>query len=196
MTDYCTVAELKSSDHLNVIDGDSDVVLGDIIGAVSNWIDSVTGRLFGVTAVETRYFTSTDSRILFCDDISTATGLVIQTDDDADGTFENTWAANDYTLRPYNPKNGWPYEAIEVNYYGARTFPRHKRGVKIQAAFGFAAVPDPIKQACLLQSERLFKRMATPLGSSGMSAVGEVRLQIPAADGDVKALLEPFMRLM
>ena len=41
----------------------------------------------------------------------------------------------------------------------------------------------------------LFKRFATPLGSSGMSALGEVRLSIPAADGDVLALLKPYVRI-
>jgi hypothetical protein len=29
-----------------------------------------------------------------------------------------------------------------------------------------------------------------------MSALGEVRLVIPSADGDVKALLAPFMRVI
>jgi len=195
MLSYASIGEIKASDRLNITDTTSDNILTDVIEAVSRWIDDRTGRRFD-SVTETRYFTSENSRILNCDDIATATGLLLYTDDGGDGTFENTWASTDYNLRPYNRRDGWPYESIEVTYNGLYAFPRIRRGVKITATFGWPSVPPQIKQACLLQSERMFKRFATPLGSSGMSALGEVRLQIPAADGDVMALLEPFTRLM
>ena len=195
MLSYASIGEIKASDRLNITDTTSDNILTDVIEAVSRWIDDQTGRRFD-SVTETRYFTSENSRILNCDDIATATGLFLYTDDGGDGTFEITWSSTDYNLRPYNRRDGWPYEAIEVTYNGLYAFPRVRRGVKITATFGWPSVPPQIKQACLLQSERMFKRFATPLGSSGMSALGEVRLSIPAADGDVMALLAPFMRLM
>lgn len=191
---YCTIAELKLQDHLNITDADSDASLGDIIDAVSRWIDMYCGREF-YTTTETRYFTSWYNDLCFVDDISTTTGLAIYTDASGDGVYEDTWTTSDYYLRPYNVKNGQPYYAIETRIGGNFIFPTVPHGVKITATWGFTAVPDQIKQACILQSERLFKRFATPLGSSGMTALGEVRLQIPNADGDVLALLKPYVRL-
>ena len=195
MASYASIGELKASDRLNITDTASDNVLTDVVEAVSRWIDDVTGRRFS-PATETRYFTAEARDVLWLDDISTAAGLLLYTDDDGDGVYENTWAATDYNLRPYNPRSGWPYEAIETTVNGNYYFPSTRKGVKVTAAFGWPSVPVQIKQACILQSERLFKRFATPLGSSGMSALGEVRLVIPSADGDVKALLAPFMRVI
>ena len=168
MASYASISDIKAVDRLNITDTTSDIVLTDVVEAVSRWID----------------------------DISASAGLLLYTDDDGDGVFENTWAATDYNLRPYNPKSGWPFEAIEITTNGDFYFPSTKRGVKITAAFGWPSIPAQVKQACILQSERLFKRFATPLGSSGMSALGEIRLSIPSADGDVTALLEPFMRVI
>lgn len=195
MASYASIGELKTSDRLNITDTASDNVLTDVVEAVSRWIEDMTGRQFS-PVTETRYYTAQARDVLWPDDISASAGLLIYTDDDGDGVYENTWAATDYNLRPYNPKSGWPYEAIEITPNGNYYFPSTKKGVKITAAFGWPSVPLQIKQACILQSERLFKRFATPLGSSGMSALGEVRLTIPAADGDVLALLAPFMRVI
>ena len=195
MLSYASIGDIKAPDRLNITDTTSDNILTDVLEAVSRWIDDQTGRRFD-SVTETRYFTSETAKILNCDDIATATGLELYTDDGGDGVFENTWATTDYNLRPYNRRDGWPFEAIEVTYEGRYSFPRIRRGVKITATFGWPSVPPQIQQACVLQSERLFKRFATPLGSSGMSALGEVRLSIPAADGDVMALLAPFTRLM
>lgn len=191
---YCTISDLKAADHLNITDTTSDNILTDVAEAVSRWIDMQCGREFYPTT-ETRYFTSWYNDVVFVDDISTTTGLTIVTDPDGDGTYDDTWTATDYNLRPYNPRSGQPYYAIERSLHGNFSIPSVPRGVKITATWGFTDVPEQIKQACILQSERLFKRFATPLGSSGMSALGEVRLSIPAADGDVIALLKPYVRI-
>lgn len=191
---YCTIGDLKAADHLNITDATSDTILTDVAEAVSRWIDLQCGREFYPTT-ETRYFTSWYNDLCFIDDISTTTGLTIYTDASGDGVYEDTWTTSDYYLRPYNPRSGQPYYAIETRIGGNFIFPLVPHGVKITATWGFTDVPAQIKQACILQSERLFKRFATPLGSSGMSALGEVRLSIPAADGDVLALLKPYVRL-
>ena len=193
MISYCTIGDLKAADHLNITDTTCDLILTDVADAVSRWIDMYCGREF-YTTTETRYFTSWYNDLCFIDDISTTTGLAILTDASGDGVYEDTWTTSDYYLRPYNPRSGQPYYAIETRIGGNFIFPLVPHGVKITATWGFTAVPEQVKQACILQSERLFKRFATPLGSSGMSALGEVRLSIPAADGDVIALLKPYVR--
>lgn len=195
MASYASISDIKAVDRLNITDTTSDIVLTDVVEAISRWIDDVTGRRFS-PVTETRYFTAQARDIIWVDDISASAGLLLYTDDDGDGVYENTWAATDFNLRPYNPRSGWPFEAIEITPNGDFYFPSTKRGVKITAAFGWSAIPSQVKQACILQSERLFKRFATPLGSSGMSALGEIRLSIPSADGDVMRLLEPFMRVI
>lgn len=111
--------------------------------------------------------------------------------------YEYTWTeGTDFELSPYNaPFIGFPFTSIEVKPLGSYRFPIVRRGVKITASFGFAAAtPKPINRACVLQATRLFKRYITPLGVSAASAVGEIKLTIPALDPDVTMLLRPYMR--
>jgi hypothetical protein len=112
--------------------------------------------------------------------------------------YENTWTeGTDFEFLPYNALlDGLPFTSIEVKPLGSYRFPLVRRGVKLTAAFGFAAVPKPVNRACVLQAVRLFKRYITPLGVSAASAIGEVKLTIPALDPDVTALLRPYMRLV
>ena len=192
---YCTLAEIKATDVLNISNTDHDVILESVIEGVSRAIDNWTGRFF-YSATQTRYYTSELSDLLYVDDISTATGFLLYTDDDGDRTYENTWASTDYDLLPLNAQTGgFPFTMVETTPNGVYNFPGTKKGVKITAAFGWAAVPDPINRACVLQSVRLFKRYVTPLGQSAMTQLGEMRLQIPKLDPDVCGLISPYQVL-
>lgn len=193
---YCTLAEIKASDVLNLTNTDHDEILEAVINGVSRLIDNNCGRRFYATT-ETRYYQAELGDVLFCHDISTATGLTIYTDEDGDGTYENTWAATDYNLLPENSElDSVPYNMIETSNEGAYSFPGTKRGVKITASFGWAATPDPVNRACVLQSVRLLKRYLTPLGTMSMTALGEVRVNIPQAlDPDVALLLNAYETL-
>ena len=191
---YATLAEIKAADVLNIGNTDHDTILETVIEGVSRAIDNWTGRHF-YSATETRYYTSELSDILYVDDISTATGLTIYTDDDGDRTYENTWAATDYDLMPFNAStDGHPFTYIETTPNGDYNFPGTKKGVKIVGSFGWASVPKPINRACVLQSVRLLKRYLTPLGQSAMTQLGEMKLQIPKLDPDVCGLLSPYVR--
>lgn len=191
---YCNLESLKAADRLNILDTASDALLSDVIEAVSRWIDEKTGRIFYSVASSARYYTAVDYSVVFADDFQSVSAVA--TDDNNDGVYEVVWTTGDYEAIPYNLRSGWPYEGIETKSYGDYNFSRNKKGVKITAVWGWAAVPSNIEQACLLQAERLWKRFATPLGSSAMSALGEMRLQIPKADPDVEMLLAPFVRLL
>lgn len=195
---YATLDEFKIPDVLNyaATNTDHDTILESVIEGVSRAIDNYCGRRFYSTS-ETRYYTPENSLHIDVDDISSTSGLVVYTDDGQDGTYENTWAATDFDLMPYNAAlDGLPYTSIEVTPLGNYRFPIARKSVKITAAFGFAAVPKPINRACVLQSVRLFKRYITPLGVSASSAVGEIKLMIPALDPDVTMLLRPYERLI
>jgi len=55
-------------------------------------------------------------------------------------------------------------------------------------------VPDPIKQATVIQASRLFKRLESPLGVAGVSDIGIMRVG-RAIDGDVAQLIDPFRQM-
>ena len=130
------------------------------------------------------------------DDISTSSGLTLVTDEDGDRTYEITWATTDYDLTSFNSTlDGWPYMMIETTPEGDYSFPGTKKGVKVTASFGWAAVPKTVVLACILQSNREYKRFNTALGQAGASAVGTITLTIPALDPDVEKLLCPYVRI-
>jgi hypothetical protein len=167
-----------------------------VIEGISRSIDNYCGRRF-FTASETRYYTAEQTYYLPVDDIS-ATGATLVTDNDGDGVYENTWVeGTDFEYAPFNALlAGLPFTSIEIKHLGSFRFPFVRKGVKLTASFGFAAVPKPVNRACVLQATRLFKRYITPLGVSAATAIGEVKLMIPALDPDVTMLLRPYERLV
>jgi hypothetical protein len=62
---------------------------------------------------------------------------------------------------------------------------------RITAVWGWAAVPTAIKQATIIQSSRLFKRLDSPLGVLGMGDLGQIRVS-RYLDPDVEQLAMPF----
>lgn len=198
---YCTLAELKHANRLNIAssDTDGDEMLEGIIEAVSRHIDDACGRRFYSDSSEVaRYYTAMSAADLFVDDIASPSSDVdIETDTNGDGTIDDTWAANDFLLAPYNAETlGEPYQKIETSYNGNYAFPKNvRRGVKVTAKWGWPSVPKPVTQACLLQCERVFKRFATPLGSESLTALGRMTLTIPSLDPDVEQLLSRYKKL-
>jgi hypothetical protein len=197
LTSYTTAAAVKA--RLDITDSTDDTIITSVIDSVSRLIDAHTGRYFGVDAfASTRYYTAQDTDRLYVDDISTTTGLLVYTDEDGDGTFENTWAATDYRVGPYNAAAAeWPYQFLEVTQNGSFSWPRNDNyAVKIIAKFGWAAVPSTIENACILQTERIFKRFDSPLGVTSTTALGVQTLRVPELDGDVRYMLSPYVRLV
>jgi hypothetical protein len=208
---YCTTDELKA--RIGISNADDDTILENVITAVSRWIDTHTGRRF-YAASETRYFTADEyaesaplptyaqslrvtgrgGQIVYVNDLLTVTTL--KTDDDGDRTYETTWAATDYDLLPDNALlNGEPYTQVRLAPNGRYTFPLHRRGVQIVGSFGYAATtPAMVKEACLLQSHRLWKRKDAVFGVAGASEMGQILVQIKA-DPDVQELLKRYIKV-
>ncbi len=185
--DVVTIADLT--------DPTDDAIIESVVEAVSRWIDNDTGRRFYTTAAdETRYYTHDGGDRFQCpDDIVSITTL--GTDDDGDRTYENTWTVTtDYDLEPYNASlDGMPYTSIRVTPTGRYGFPTVRHGVKIVGKFGLAAVPKPIKEACLLLTQRVFKRKDAVFGVFGSVQTGMVR--ITDFDIDAWRLLLPYVRM-
>lgn len=195
---YCTVAELKGRlwPVGSTADEVEDTLFDQVITAVSRWIDRYCGRRFYTTASdETRYFTAADAYELLAGDVVSVTTL--QTDEDGDRTYERTWTTGDYDLLPENAAvdDDEPYSILATTPDGNYVFPvGMRKGVKVVGKWGFASVPAAVKEACLIQCERIYKRKDAPFGVVGSADLGTMRL-VQQMDPDVKALLSGYVRL-
>lgn len=198
---YTTVEDLRT--HL----GDSQVVtntalLERAINAASRAVDDYCNRRFWQdAAVTTRVFKATEPDVVWVDDISSTTGLVVATDDTGNGAFDTTWTAGvDYQLEPLNggvvaggdietPFAFWILTAV-----GTRPWPVFDRraGVQVTARFGWSSVPDEVVEATILKAAALFKRKDAPLGIAGVGELGVMR--ISRQDPDVIDLLRRYVK--
>ena len=195
---YCTLADLRSEPALNFETSNTanDQMLCDIITAVSREIDKQTGRYFyKSSASEERYFTAVNSYRLFVGDVVSVTNLY--TDNlSGDRTYPFTWSTTDFDLWPYDADSTSepePFRYIDTTPRGIYQFPlKVAKGVKLNAVFGWPNVPALIAKACLLWSERTYKRLSTPLGTSSMSSLGVVSVKVPPPDPDVAMMINNY----
>ncbi len=195
---YCSLSDVKHSNRLAIQDSDSDAddMLEAIVESVSRKIDDTTHRFFYITSSQVRWYTPLNSEYVFIDDIPSDSDLVIEIDTNDDGVIDNTFTTADYVLEPYNaPLDGWPYQKIVRRKSGQFLFPIHAdKSVKVTSTFGWSAIPKPIVEACKLQSERIFMRGGTPIGSQSMTALGKMTLNIPSLDPDVCDMIEVYVK--
>lgn len=192
---YTTLSTVRSVLGIPSTDTSNDALIEATVESVSRMIDNYTGRKF-YSADGTYYYAPISIDEIYTDDLLSVTSL--KTDDDADGTFETTWAATDYQLLPFNAASeGRPYTRIETSGYGDYSFPVNvKRSVQLIGSFGYCTTanqPKPVAEACKLQSVRLFKRKDAPFGVIGGGDMSQ-SMTIPDLDPDVKMLLSPYVR--
>jgi hypothetical protein len=192
-TNYATTAELQNAiDPQGGAWGAGDLTILELaLGAASRWIDEHKGTRFYAVA-ETRHYTADYPDLLYPDDVLSVTEL--KTDSNGDGSYDRTWAVNEYVLGPVNaPADGRPYREIRPFRYH-KAFPSHRNAVKVTGSFGYSATPPrAIKQACLLIAQRLYKRREAIFGvgslAGGIGGLVVVQEQIKL-DGDVAMLLD------
>lgn len=177
---YATLAELKT--YANATKDTYDTLLTDALEAASRAVEQACNRQFNDAGSATaRVYYPDHSCLVRPDDFHTTTGLVVKTDTGNDGTFETTWAAADFEVRPLNGvvsgQAGWPYNQIWSD--GSLLFPTGARRapVEVTARWGWAAVPKPIKQATLIIAEELYKLKDAPFGVAGNGTYGEIRVR-------------------
>lgn len=191
--DYVTLAELKSYMGLETSD---DAELSDAIDAASRSIEAHCHRQFNNAGAATaRVYRPLNTTRCFVDDFHTTVGLVIETSSGADGVYDTTWTSGDYELRPANGVRhgapGWPFwEIVAVD---AETFPLSSRAtVRVTANWGWATVPNPVKQACLITAMENYQLRKQRLGIAGSDQFGQiVRLR---DNGIAMRKLAPFVR--
>jgi hypothetical protein len=116
-------------------------------------------------------------------------------------THETTLAINtDFILLPSNPEHigtsgSTDYYAPqnEIRILSTRSSKRFDplviQNVKVEAKFGFAVVPDAIKQATFIQALRFFKRKDTPF-----NVFGNQQELFNKIDPDAMQLIKGFVK--
>ena len=192
MGSYVALSELKSA--LGITSSTDDAFLTLAIGAAETAINDLCGRKFTADGSTSARTYRAQPYICVTDDISTLTDLVVKTDTNADGTFDQTWASSDYQVEPLN--NLVKGRSVNnLRAVGDYLFPVYGDGlasVEVTANWGWPAVPDPIEQATLMMASRLYGRKASPMGVIGVGDFGPVR--ISRSDPDVAHMLMDYRR--
>lgn len=180
---YATLAELRS--RVGITDASfttEDTKLTAALAAASRGIERMCNRQFNLAGSATaRVFYPDTEWKTHVDDISTTTGLVIATDDGNDGTYETTWTTSDYQLEPLNNvvdgETGWPFYRIRA--VSGRRFPCvsgvSRAPLQVTANWGWAAVPTPVKEGCLILAEEIYRLKELPFGVGGYGQFGIIR---------------------
>lgn len=181
---YATLPELKA--YTGATNTTYDNLLTDALAAASRGIESCTQRQFNTDASPTAR-TIPANRVLttgvaLLDDFHTTTGLVVETDDTGTGLLWQQWAANTYQVEPLDGvvdgRPGWPYTRIRA--VDSRAFPQYtngRAGLRVTARWGWATVPAPVKQACLMLAAEIYKTKDAPFGIAGVDNFGPVRVR-------------------
>lgn len=195
--EYVSSSELKATLALTGMTfADADVAVA--IEAASRAIDNLCGRRFFVDASDdVRYYSPRSRDRLAVDDVVSITTL--KTDDDGDGTFENTWTANvDYVAEPLNAATETPAQPWRVlcrhplgSYYFPTLYPR---SVELTGKFGWAAAPSEIKQASTIVASQLLQRArSAPFGVVGIGLDQTSAVLIARIDPQVAALTAAYV---
>ena len=199
---YCTLVQLKSyidqGGQVTLGSGD-DAELEAAVTSASRSIDAHCNRRFYVDgSVSARVFPAENPMLLKVHDFSTSTGLIVKTDSTGNGTFDRTWTSADYQLEPLNGVveglEGWPYWVIRaIDDEAFPVDPTGRARVQVTAKWGWAAVPDAVLQACLIQALANFKRKDAPFGVVSFDEFGAVRTS-PDLERAAQTHLAPYRR--
>jgi len=208
---YATSAELRP--QINKLSTADDGVLTMLLSAAETTINGFCNRPDGFVALTTaaaRVYAGSGKPYLFIDENVSIT-LVEVKDSPTDTTY-TSWATTDWIPFRGDPEdpnfNGLPYTAIMADptgdysiFYsgsfvtrgGFRPSTDINRGVptvRITAKWGYSvAVPADIKQACLMQSARWYKRMEGAMSDALASAEMGTLLYRQVLDPDIKMIL-------
>lgn len=198
------VTEDDLKEILGITDAVDDNHLTMAADAATQMVQAYCDRHFvQQSTVSARTYVASTPWLIEVDDISTATGLIIKTDEDEDGVFETTWSASDYQLEPLNGKLGgqnWPYTRIRAIKSREFPFDYGQALVQVTARWGWANpaaaadyLPHPVSEAARIQGVSIFKSADAPLGIAGFGDIGIMRLR-QAMHPVAMALLAPYRR--
>lgn len=200
---YCSVAQVKAS--LRILDSVDDDLIESAVKAASRMIDGYCNRVFYDLGSGYRFYSATDPYFCPVDDAQSITEVA--TAQTSNGNYNTVWANptagqnnGDYQTEPLNA--AYPTDGVISPITGIRALWRYlfptiegKALVKITGTWGWASVPDPVVQACIIQAARLYKRNDSPTGIMGVGDMGVVRIT-NQIDPDIRILLTPYQRVI
>lgn len=181
---YATLAQLKA--RLGISDTSDDTALTNALAASTLALEGATGRQFNDAGSATaRVFYPDSQQLVYVDDFSTSSGLIVQADFGNDGTYEYTYNSTNYQLEPLNGifdgTPNWAYNRIRaINAFFPLFFSTiggPRASIQVTARWGWASVPAPIVEACLMLAEETFKMKDAPFGVAGFTDYGPVRVR-------------------
>lgn len=203
-SDYCTLADLKA--HLRITDTNDDTYLALVITGASRAVDQFCNRPFGLTgsAIQRLYTWHGEQvdgkQALAIDDLMTTVGLVVTADTAGTFTYSTTLVLNtDFDLFPYNAiADGVPFTHIVRRDTSTQPWPTPQdraRAFSVVGNWGWTTVPSMVEIATLVTAARQFVLRDAPLGESGNSAQGNVKVASASLlDPSVKLGLQDYVR--
>lgn len=200
--DYVTAAQLKFSLGIPAADTADDALVAIVVSAASRAVDAHCGRQFGVAGSAVARVETWDGRLLDgrpaleVSDFQTLTGLAVTTVDTA-GVDQTTLTVSvDFDPWPANAAaDSRPWTHLVARPGAAASFPRHHRGMKVTANWGWTAVPKLVENATLLQAARWYKRKDAPFGVAETPSGGEGFRLLDRLDADVALSLQSLRRV-
>ena len=190
MANYCTIDEVKNSLGQMVTEQYNGILL-DIITAVTAEIDNYCHRSFALTSA-TRYFDGVDDNLIVDDLVSVTT---LKLDTGGDGVWDTTLTeGTDFLLYPYNTSPKWLVKLTDNST--TSDFARGvRKGVQIAGTWGYSTVPEPVRQAALIQTCRLFRLSQSGYGTEiGTPDIGTSTV-FQGLSSDAKRMLGPYVRV-
>lgn len=184
-TRYVTVADLKDRHDVEILDHDRHYRAAIIAAEAA--IDNECGRSFDKSAATPEFFRPESDRYCVIRD---ALGIAkVEVSGNGRG---GPWHEIDEYITA--TARGGPVERLESE---TDSFPTYRGGwlrVTPKDGWGWESVPEPIKEATLLQAAKLFKRKDSPEGAIGFEGTGVINVRA-GLDPDAWNLIRPYTRL-
>src|SRR5262245_23155743 len=202
--DLCTLSDVRQALELPSSDTSRDTLISSYITRASETIMNETDREFApVTASATRRFRVDGCLLSLAPyDLRTVATFTLNPESTSPQVLV---AGTDYELLPVGSPSGTftsvRFSGLLTSLYASQTvFSMGHALCDISGAWGFAAVPEDIKQAAILTTSSWLRRDVTALALAA-DAVSEGRLLAPSIPSsfsiprDAERLLDPFYRL-
>jgi hypothetical protein len=191
---YALLEDVK--DALRIPDDVDDLVLAGVVESASRAIDQYCDRYFGQTGTQAapvnRLYRARSQQVMI-DDLVTLTDVGVEYSGFAE-TFSSL-GANSVLKQPVNANTENPLRPFTSLLAKPGTvLPPPPGWVRVTGVWGWPTVPPQIRDACVLQTVRLFKSRDVPLGvMGGADMMGAIRLP-GGLHPDARQLCEPFRR--
>jgi hypothetical protein len=206
--DYVTRAEFKAWAGIKEEDTTDDVKIDLVLPAACRAVDRFCSqhvfRQFGkLSSAAAFYYTPRWDRdqlmwVAEIDDLMDTTGITIEVDTSNTKTYTDDISSTGYILRPQDAiaKNR-PYTQVAILPTSSVQPTIYTDCIKMTAPWGWTSVPSTVKEASMLQTNRINKRRTTPYNTTGNTKKGTqiTTNLIDQLDKDIEVMLEPFVKI-